>query len=292
MANVRSTILDDLVLGLDKVEGVAKATEYMLSLDNAEKWAPIISVVVESEEPVLPGSNRYRAELGLYVLTDQTRTGIEDLIEDIKEYIRTASITNVLELLYIGHEDVPKEDSEEGRYSSVKILLSLLYKDTNTDTLANAHYDSTITGYMAGAHYKIYALMVSGSTTFQPLGTNVYDSHKSANIEIPANSGSISVDIVNSAIVEDDGGIYNNLLVDDNDVIMSIRGHYPIETPNRTIEPFMYTIVNEIRSNVNLGDSYKLLANEPFDIAYNQVFDESGTTGSELIFSVRRYWSY
>ncbi len=37
-----------------------------------------------------------------------------------------------------------------------------------------------------------FALMTSGSTTFQALGTNVYDSHINANLEIPTNSGSIS----------------------------------------------------------------------------------------------------
>jgi len=286
---VRETILNSLVSGLDQIDDVQKATEYFLSLDATEDNAPIISMRVEGEEPTFKGSNRYRTTLGLYVLTDQTRVGIEGLIESIKQYVKTASITNMLELLYVGHEDVPKEAAVEGKYSSVKITLSLLYKDTNEDTAANVHPSTMPTGYMAISNYKTYALMVSGSTDIQSLGTNVYDSHKNANIEIPLNSGSISVDIINSEVVE---AFRGSAAVDDNIINISVRAHFAPTVLNDVIAPIVANINNVIKTHLDFGNSYRVLRSEPFIIQYDQTFEESDTVGAEILFAVHAAQTY
>ena len=251
---------------------------------------PYVAVVVEREEPLFEGSNRYKAEIALYLLTNQEYNHIEDLIGDVKDYIEGASITDVLELTYLNHEVVAVEDAQDK--AATKINVVLIYKTDNNDTPANKYPSTAPVGYMAIAKYKTYALTTSGSTTFQSAGTNVYDSHKNANLEIPAGSGSISVDIVDSDVVEDTGGTYSNELVDDNEVMISIRGHFDKEIPNTIIAPFMYQIVNKVRTNINLGGSYRLLVNEPFSVVYNQVWDVSNTVGAELVLNVNKYESY
>ena len=292
MAGTRKQILNDLVKDLDTVEGVAKATEFFPSQDNVEKFAPTVVVVVEREEVVTSGTSRYKADLGLYVIADQSYTGIEDLIEDIKDYVKSASITNVLQLTYIGHEVVSKEDVDDNKFSSTKIDLELLYKDTNSDTLANADPTPALVGYMSISHYLVYAQIVSGSTTLQDAGTNVYDSHRNANLTIPANSGSLSVDIINSNVIPDQPGVSFSNICDYNEIQISVRGHFVEGTQNNVIMPFMYKVINEIRSNVELSGSYHVHTDEPFNIIYDQEFEESGTNGSELIFNVRKYWEY
>lgn len=291
--STRKQILEDLAVGLETdIDSVKKATDFLLSSTRAINSTPYIGVWVDSEEPLSPGSNRYRTELVLQVLTEQSYVGIEDLIEDIKAYLKTADIDNALELDYLGHDPVPKNDIEESdKISGTNIRVSLIYKDTNDDTIANQHPSTTPTGYMAIAHYKTYALMVSGSTTFQSAGTFVYNSHKNANLEIPADSGSISVDLVDAPVVEFFGGRADSIHVDDNAVQISIRAHFAKGITNTVIAPFMWSIVDEVRKNVNLGDDYKMV-HADFVPTFNQTFDESATTGAELLYSIHKAQDY
>lgn len=292
MNGVRETIIRDLVADLNGIQDIGLATEYVMNLTNADDRSPYVAVSVESETPTVPGSSRYKASLDLWITTEQDFNGIESLIEDIKDYIKTASITNVLELTYVGHEPVAKEQFDDNRFSSTRLNISLLYKDTNTDTVVNTTPATARVGYMSISHGKVYDLMVASGSAIQSAGTNVYDSHSNANLEIPTGSGSLTVDIVDSNVLPDIPGLSSTDVCDLNEIALSIRGHFAEGTANTVIMPMMYNVVNEIRTNIDLGDYYRLYTDEPFSIIYDQDFEESGTRGSELTFNVRRYWEY
>lgn len=293
MADTRKTIISDLVAGLDGLPSVTKATDLLISLDRVEeKFTPYIGLVVEPETPMYLGSKRYQVSVGLYVITKQSFTGIEDLISDVKDYLDTATIDNVLQLTYVGHDETIKEDDDDNKLASTKINFTFIYADPNDDTAANAPTDVVVFGFQSISHRKVYDLMVSGSIVYQPLGTNVYDSHRNANIIVPAGSGSLSVDIITSDVMDDQGGLSGSENVDDNAVALSIRAHFNEGTQNTLIMPFMHRVINELRSNVDLGDSYRLMIEVPFRTSYDQIFDISGTTGAEQILIVNRYWAY
>ncbi|KKN19935.1 hypothetical protein LCGC14_0940640 [marine sediment metagenome] len=165
MPGVRETILDNIVAGIKTVGKGVNATELMMSRPAEEAKVPIVSIRVEGEDPIEEGSKRYKAKLGLYVVTYQSRTSIESLVENIKSYIETSAIANVLELLYVGHETVYKTNAKEDKFAEVMIKLSLMYKDANNDTPANSYPSVAPVGYMAIANYKAYALQASGSST-------------------------------------------------------------------------------------------------------------------------------
>jgi len=295
MPGVRETILDNIVAGIKTVGKGVNATELMMSRPAEEAKVPIVSIRVEGEDPIEEGSKRYKAKLGLYVVTYQSRTSIESLVENIKSYIETSAIANVLELLYVGHETVYKTNAKEDKFAEVMIKLSLMYKDANNDTPANSYPSVAPVGYMAIANYKAYALQASGSTTFQALGTNVYDSHMNANIEIPTNSGSISVDIVDAPVEESFGG--SSTQKDDNAIQISIRAHFAKGVNNTVIAPFMFSIVDQVRKNANLGNvagdlNRYMILREDFVPSYNKVFEESATVGAELIYFINKAQAY
>ncbi len=295
MAAIRQTILTSIVKTIRTIHTGLNSTDFMISRATEEIRVPIVEIRVEEEDPVVPGSKKYLAILSLYVTTYQSRTGIESLIEKIKSYVETSNIANVSELLFLRHETVYKANTKEDRFAEVKIVLSLMYKDANNDTPANSYPSVAPVGYMAIANYKAYALQASGSTTFQALGTNVYDSHMNANIEIPTNSGSISVDIVDAPVEESFGG--SSTQKDDNAIQISIRAHFAKGVNNTVIAPFMFSIVDQVRKNANLGNvagdlNRYMILREDFVPSYNKVFEESATVGAELIYFINKAQAY
>ncbi|KKM86166.1 hypothetical protein LCGC14_1281690 [marine sediment metagenome] len=295
MASIRQTILTRIVKTIRTIHTGLNSTDFMISRATEEIRVPIVEIRVEEEDPVVPGSKKYLAILSLYVTTYQSRTGIESLIEKIKSYVETSNIANVSELLFLRHETVYKANTKEDRFAEVKIVLSLMYKDANNDTPANSYPSVAPVGYMAIANYKAYALQASGSTTFQALGTNVYDSHMNANIEIPTNSGSISVDIVDAPVEESFGG--SSTQKDDNAIQISIRAHFAKGVNNTVIAPFMFSIVDQVRKNANLGNvagdlNRYMILREDFVPSYNKVFEESATVGAELIYFINKAQAY
>ncbi|KKM07990.1 hypothetical protein LCGC14_1728350, partial [marine sediment metagenome] len=207
--STRSTIIASLVTGL---KGVALVGQNVSSRPKMPAkiglLLPYIAVVVEPEEATFEGSSRFKTAIALYIYTNESYNAIEDLISNVKDYIQSASITNALELR-LGepvHEIVAVEDAQA--VAATKLNVIRVYKEENNDTPANKYPPVAPVGYMAIANYKAYALQVSGSTTYQSMGTRVYDSHMNANIVVPAaaNSGSISVDIVDAPVVAFFGG--------------------------------------------------------------------------------------
>ncbi len=284
--STRATIIADLVAGLKGLSRVKEASSRpKMPASVGDYLVPYVAVVVEDEDALFEGSSKFKALIALYILTNESFNAIEDLISDIKDYIKSASITNASELR-MGepvHEVVGVEDAQ--KIAGTKMNVVLVYKEDNNDTPANKYPSSPPVGYMAIAKYKEYALMASGSTTFQALGTNVYDSHINANLEIPAGSGSISVDLVDAPVIEWFRGRFDNIKLDDNAIQISIRAHFAKGVNNTVIAPFMWSIVNLVRKNVNLGDDYKMLGDE-FIPEYNLVFEESATVGAKLTFNV------
>lgn len=282
------TIISDLVVGL-LADTSAIAVSSRPKMPNKVNNYPYIAVVVDNKDAVFEGASKYRVNIGLYLLTKKNSNDIVDLISDVEDYIKSASITNVSEIR-LGepvHEVVGVEDDQA--IAATKMNIVIIYKDDNNDTPANSYPSAAPVGYMAIAHNKAYALAASGSTDYQALGTNVYDSHINANIEIPANSGSISVDINEAPVGEHFAG---SIHVDNNVVTISIRAHFAKGTNNTIIAPFMWSIVDQVRKNVDLGSSgasaanvYKML-HEPFVPIFNLDFEESATIGAELLYTI------
>jgi hypothetical protein len=138
------------------------------------------------------------------------------------------------------------------------------------------------------SNYKLYALLTSGSTTFHPLGTNVYDHHNKPNLIIPLGSGSISTSVVYASMPS---GLDNGVITSYN-IVGTVYIHMAY--------PDQYINYNNLRTLVDKVDSY-LQEHKTFDATQNyriidvqgtEVFnnhlEESDTYGAKLTVNISR----
>ncbi|MCK5641419.1 MAG: hypothetical protein KAJ19_11500, partial [Gammaproteobacteria bacterium] len=202
----RELILNDLVSQLDDLSNVSKATMRLLLFIDQEKYMPYIGVIPGDDIPVISDGydTRYNMSVTLIVKTREDELPLETLISDIKTLMQSIDLgADVLSSKVVGIQEVDVQDEKSTRFSATGILLEIIYKE-NFGTDYPAIETRTLTEPDGVAHYKLYETLVSGSVSIQALGTNVYDTHFRAAMEIPAGSGSISIGSIVNAMDEDD----------------------------------------------------------------------------------------
>lgn len=271
--------LDNLGDHLCQKTSAKFASRMTLSQVRAETESPYIGVVNAGEDVLMkdPYTERLAVSINLYLVVKESDIGLEEFKQEVKDALRSASLgDNVHGIEYEGAsisviEDFRQPDAEQ--YSGCMMLVTLLFMDNHTTapTLAEA----TLTEPVGFSHYKIYALMTSGS-----IATNTYHHHDKANIALDA----ITVGVESSADSEDARSItalkqqYIN-----HATIISVRYHGsydPGSLNHATVRQRMDEIVSKLKTNFDLGDRYKML--EFSSIVYDTPFPESQTRGGQV----------
>jgi len=296
--STRSDILDNLVSQLGGLTNISKATMRLLLFANQEKHMPYIGVIPSEEIAITTNGydTRYKMDVVLSVTTREDDIDIETLISDIKALIHDIDLgSDVNSCKLIGVQEVDIKDSEVTRYSKVGILLELLYTE-NHGTAYPSIESRTLTEPTGYAHYKLYETLVSGSTTIQSAGTNVYDNHSVAAMIIPAGSGSLSIGSLENVMNEDDDAVYDNELIENHMISFEIRCHTAFITEYSTIpQPFIDRSVTDNvigliwgKLNSDLGDYYRVHTVGP--VAYNQTFES--TLGASIVVVIEKVKEY
>ena len=136
--STKGDILNALAVELEAITAIKKATRFTLLMSKIENNVPYIGIVSADEEKQVEDSTdiRWRLDVALYLVTEQQNEGIEGLLDDIKEAILgTTCPINIhanLDLITIGSIDpVYLEDLDDGKYSSTRIMLELIYNSSN-----------------------------------------------------------------------------------------------------------------------------------------------------------------
>ena len=218
--------------------------------------------------------------------------GLEEFKQQVKDALRTASLgDNVQGITYEGSsisiiEDFEQADAE--KYSGVAMTITILFMDNHT-TLPSLAAGSAITGPLTEpvgfSHYKVYALLSSGS-----IADNTYYYHDVANLELDA----ITIGVESNEDSEDDRSVTSlGKQFINHQVILSVRYHGsydPGSLDHLAVRRNMDGIVNKLKTNFNLGDNYKLM--EFSSIIYDTAFPESQTRGGQVNIRVDKLLRY
>ena len=137
------------------------------------------------------------------------------------------------------------------------------------------------------AHSKVITLLNSYAPS--PLWENVYTTHATANLIIPA----LSIEVETDIALEDDNAIYQNELLDNRNIQLSIRIHTGYRLgPINTTESIQLTddVIRWLREHIDLADNYRIF--EVSATAHNVDHSSSGTIGSEIIINIHKVENY
>ena len=269
--------LDNLGDHLHNKTSAHHASRMTLSQVRSEKSSPYIGIVNNSEDVLVRDgySDRLSISILLYLVVKESDVGLEEFKQEVKTALRTASLgDNVVAVEYGGAsvsviEDFEQADSEE--YSGVAMDITIMFMDNHT-TLPGLTVTTEPVGF---SHYKVYALMSSGS-----IATNTYYYHDVANLALDA----ITVGVETSADSEDARSVTAiRKEIINHETVVSIRYHNaydPGSMNHATTRQRMDQIVAQAKENFNLGDNYKLL--EFSSIIYDTTFPESQTRGGQV----------
>lgn len=136
------------------------------------------------------------------------------------------------------------------------------------------------------AHGKITALLI---TMAEFSASTVYVTHEKANLAVP----SLSVEVEADAPLDGDAAINTQELVDNRNVVLSVRVHTayrlgPVDTgSNMTLAD---AVIRKIRENINLGGGYRVF--DVLGVAYNVEHSSSGTTGAQINVNIHKVEFY
>ncbi len=267
MSSTKEIFLDDLTAQLQALTTITKATRQLLPPDEQEGLTPYIGV--KSDREVLLVSNEandlYHLQVILQLTAKEDEYSIENVIEDVKDLIKTIDLGSaVYRTTYLESGIVDIEDIYSDNYSGAEILLEIYYTQTYDDVAAATNIeDWDLTQPIGYSLYKVYETLVSGSTSIQPLGTNIYPRHNEAALAIPTSSGSITIDVVECIRNEDESAIYDDELSDEYLTTISIRiqtGYLTEDNSKQISMPMVDNIRNLLWGNstlVDLGDAYR-----------------------------------
>lgn len=131
------------------------------------------------------------------------------------------------------------------------------------------------------AHAKIVALLA--------LSFTAYNTHETADLTLP----SVSVEVETDTPLDGDTAINMQELVDNRDIVLSIRVHTgyrlgPVDTAaNMTTTD---AVIRKIRENVDLGGGYRVFG--VLGTAYNVEHSSSGTTGAQVNVNIHKVETY
>ena len=288
--STRRTILETLKSKL--LAGTsANAVERKIDFpDDYEGRTPYIGIVRATSAKGVQDATDQRVnfvvELELTVnRMDDGLNHVEDFIEEIYAVIDDPiDLGSDVYRVEITAEDTSQIVSYENE-ESANVFLNIIFRRSKSTVISIPPF--TPTQIEDTALYKEYALLDSGSITIQPLGTNVYYDHNKAAIDIPVGSGSITVGINGRSL--EDGGWGNDELLDNNFVECSVRTHFAYGDDGAIDHPtelkITSLVIDRIRKNIDLGDSYRLDTSiDAFAAIYGQFFSESNTRGSQFNF--------
>jgi hypothetical protein len=136
------------------------------------------------------------------------------------------------------------------------------------------------------AHGKIVALLI---TMAEFTASTVYDTHEKANLSLL----SVSVEVETDTPLDGDAAINMQELVDNRNVLLSIRVHtgYRLGMVRTTPTAILAdAVIRKVRENINLGNGYRV-----FDVpgvAYNVEHSSSGTTGAQINVNIHKVEFY
>ncbi len=293
--------MDELATQIQALGSVSTATRLTRSIDNAEINSPYVGVISVNEVAQLKDDfdTRYVTDLNLFILSKEQDTAIEDVIDDIKELVETVDLAeNVYQVNFVSSQLVAVEDYNEedaDKFSNTRVDLQVIWSH-NFVTPTNANNIAVgLTEPVATAHYKVFAVLSSGSYSSQPLGTNVFESNILATVSIPNGSGSIMIG-AESDIPEAEGNFTIDH-IDDHFIglvidipVAYVGGQVNLNTSIRLTD----NIVEKLRKNVDLGDGYRFLEDGAFYnvTQYTDLLSESQTLGARLNITIRKPLAY
>ncbi|KKN10686.1 hypothetical protein LCGC14_1034080 [marine sediment metagenome] len=295
---------------------IANATRLTKSEDNAQDASPYVGVISTYENSQIQDEfdERYLSGITLVILTKETviGTSIETIIESIKTLIRTIDLgDNVYQVNFIGSDLVSVEDNRDddgSDFSNTSVNLEVIWSHNFVAASNATNPAEGLTEPLATAHYKVYALLYSGSAAFsgssgysnsypsQPLGIDVYPSHIGAAVSMPRGSGSIFVGALTDSPYADSSG-YSDALMDHHRIqlVVDIPTAYAKGKANlRKNMRLVDDVVDKLRKNIDLGGYYKIVNDVPaFDVlSIVDELPESATIGSRIIVTVSRFYDY
>lgn len=140
------------------------------------------------------------------------------------------------------------------------------------------------------AQSKVVALIDNelGSGAGSPVA-NVYSYHGVANLVLDG----ITVEPVTNVPVDADAAIYMNEIVDNHEITFSVRVHTGYSGGVYDVDgtvSLMDDLVTVLRTNLDLSDGYRIIG---FGVqSYNVGFDESRSTGAELMITIHKVENY
>jgi len=292
----KKEFMDELATQLQALSSISIATRLTKSVTGAELHSPYVGVVSINE--VLQKNDgynqRYQTQIGLFITTKEQDTAIEDIVDDIKDLIDTIDLgDNVYKVTYISEGIVATEDyiSDDGdKYSTTRVDIEVTW---NKSISSYPNPSSGLTEPIATAHYKVYALLSSGSYSSQPLGTLVYPSHTYADINIPAGSGSILVGVNQDPLIpqanyadEEIGYHAINMFVDI--ATDYVGGESNLNPAMKMVD----NVVEKLCKNINLDSNYRIDTSSFNVIQIVNGLTESNTIGARISFDVNRYYDY
>lgn len=239
--------------------------------------------------------DKHVCNLGLFIKTKTQDMSVESIIAYISGIVKTIDLgSNVYSVKVLGSRFVAMDDYTESggdKFSTTCLDLEVEYASTATNTAYPLTSAGQITEPACMAHYKIFALLTSGSNAIQPLGTLIYPSNVAANVMIPANSGSLLIGVASDT--PDLQSVYAGDTNDDHKipVIVDVVTSYTEDT--MTLFPTLNitdTVVNTLRSNINLGQAYYI--DNVTVIQYTDFLRESGLYGGRISVTIRKQLEY
>lgn len=137
------------------------------------------------------------------------------------------------------------------------------------------------------AKTKVYDAL---NDAVSPIVTNVYSRHNVADMTLPA----VTVDVVSTVTTDDDGALSSTEFIDNYEITISARVHTgyidDYKDASGTSAEIVDDVITILRDNMNMGDQYRLFRvnSEEFDLD----FDESATTGAEVMITINKVERY
>jgi hypothetical protein len=166
--------------------------------------------------------------------------------------------------------------------------IALFLSDDGTSVYSQANIrDFSLTGQSPLLHIEYLAPVPSPEPS--PVTINVYETHKVANLLIPA----LSVEVEAITPLKDDKAINNQELIDNWLQRFTIKIHtgYRLGIHDTAgSRAIVDLVIRQLRVSTNLADGYRMfdVAGVAFDVEHR----ESGTTGAEILVDVHKVEYY
>ena len=278
---------------------VRTASKLIKDESGQERVSPYVGIVSMRDTNFISQglNNRKVCQLGLYIITKQQDTSINAIGEYIEGIVNTINLgSNVFRTRVLGGGVVVLPDYTDAsgdKYSQNRMDVEVIYTSSSSNLVIYDPAKTTggLTEPFAKAHYKVFALLSSGSYSCQPHGTLVYSSNLLAAVKIPTGSGSLMVGVVNDPEVPQ--SVYAGEDINQHSMVIAVDIATSYSEDSKALFPtlpLIDNVVNKLLTNIDLGDEYRIytaIAQQGVD----QLF-ESKLYGARILCTVRRFYGY